>query len=1041
MSETSDIIKQKNIKRGYIKATLTRLATFSKQNLSSCSKDELLVKKQRLIEAFSEYEELNQDLLYLNPNDDENIVLVEETYYQTLTCFNQTLNSGNLQEPTAYNTTAQCSQRTKLPAINIGSFNDGYTARAYQLERNQDADPAVEEFLKYLERRALALESVEPSQNAQHTSVDNRASTTKSRPMAATHIVTGAQCSHSRVKIIGRDGTEYHVRALLDSCSQVSFVSSKLVKLLGGKPKSSDLNIIGITNKQSTIKACIPIEIQSLRSPYKTTITCQIVESVTCNLPQNKINLTGIQIPKNVVLADEKFYEPGEINMLISSDVVFQTLLLQTEPIKIELPEQPPSPAQPPSTASGPQSESTSDSTAPAPRRYLSIINTEFGHIVGGNIPCHLAQAASHKVVLKCTLAPLNDTIAQFWNTEKVPEIFSEKSSEQELCEEVFQSTVKLEDNKFQVALPLKLPLSEVNDALGDSFHFAHKRFLNLEKKLHANPALFNQYKEFINEYLQLNHGHYIDIEMYDLNKDAVYFLPHRAVINENSKTTPVRTVFDASMLTNKKISLNDLQLNGPTVQRDLYDIIILFRLGKFTFTTDIRRMFRNINVDPAYTSLQNILWRESPTETLKVIRLDSVTYGLKSSSYLATRCLDELATRYRNDYPLASSIIKENTYVDDIIYSHNDLNTILSAKDQLCNLLKLGSFHTHKWSTNDERILEGIPSTERKFESLNLQKDDYNMKALGLQLNINDDKFIISSPEPFNPEKITKRTILSYIGRIYDPMGYVGPIVVTAKAIMQRLWSSSCSWNDSPPQDVQKEWLQYTERLAKMQPITLARNIDFSDSHTAQLIGFADASSTTGYGCCLYLRLIDASGTKVTTHLLSSKSRINPVQKKNMTVPRLELNAALLLSKLVVKTYATLQLKIEIKNVYLFSDSQVVLAWLKTEITKLQAYVANRVNVIHQNTSRWRWLYVNTHENPADLISRGVQPGELNGNNLWWRGPEFLQNSKWDLSCNEPKIPQEVPEVRSCAVLASAPVCIKPNPLEFADHHFAYQE
>ncbi|XP_048479562.1 uncharacterized protein LOC125489065 [Plutella xylostella] len=208
MSETSDIVKQKNIKRGYIKATLTRLATFSKQNLSSCSKDELLVKKQRLTEAFSEYEELNQDLLYLNPNDDENIVLVEETYYQTLTCFNQTLttlNSGNLQEPTTYNTTAQCSQRTKLPAINIGSFNDGYTARAYQLERNQDADPAVEEFLKYLERRALALESAEPSQNAQHTSMDNRASTTKSRPMAATHVVTGTQCSHYAVAPDGAD--------------------------------------------------------------------------------------------------------------------------------------------------------------------------------------------------------------------------------------------------------------------------------------------------------------------------------------------------------------------------------------------------------------------------------------------------------------------------------------------------------------------------------------------------------------------------------------------------------------------------------------------------------------------------------------------------------------------------------------------------------------------------------------------------------------------------------------------------------------------
>ncbi|KAI5646282.1 pao retrotransposon peptidase domain-containing protein [Phthorimaea operculella] len=266
-------------------------------------------------------------------------------------------------------------------------------------------------------------------------------------------------------------------------------------------------------------------------------------------------------------------------------------------------------------------------------------------------------------------------------------------------------------------------------------------------------------------------------------------------------------------------------------------------------------------------------------------------------------------------------------------------------------------------------------------------------MKALGLQINIKDDQFIISSPEPFNSQKVTKRSILSYIGRIYDPMGFVGPIVVTAKAIMQKLWVSNCDWNGPPPIDVQKEWLHFTEQLANMKPITIPRNVGISDSHTAQLIGFCDAASSKAYGACLYLRLIDRSGMHVITHLLCSKSRINPLQKNKMTVPRLELNAALLLSKLVVKAHDTLQLKINISDVFLFSDSQIVLAWLKTEKTKLQAYVANRVNVIQQDTARWRWLYVNTHDNPADLISRGVQPGELNNNELWWRGPPFIQN------------------------------------------------
>ena len=102
-------------------------------------------------------------------------------------------------------------------------------------------------------------------------------------------------------------------------------------------------------------------------------------------------------------------------------------------------------------------------------------------------------------------------------------------------------------------------------------------------------------------------------------------------------------------------------------------------------------------------------------------------------------------------------------------------------------------------------------------------------------------------------------------------------------------------------------------------------------------------------YGCCVYLRVTNPNG-KIKIYLLCSKSHINALQNKNKTVPRLELNAALLLSIFMAKVYCTLKLKYDIGNVYLMTDSQIVLAWLYIEPMKLNAYVANRVKAIAKN-------------------------------------------------------------------------------------------
>ncbi|XP_047515275.1 uncharacterized protein LOC125056291 isoform X1 [Pieris napi] len=569
--------------------------------------------------------------------------------------------------------------------------------------------------------------------------------------------------------------------------------------------------------------------------------------------------------------------------------------------------------------------------------------------------------------------------------------------------------------------MPIKVPLHQINLELGESFHLAYKRFLNLEKKLHKNTNLFHEYKKFIDEYIELNHGEYININSYNLSKDPIYFLPHHAVIKENARSTKLRAVFDGSMRTNKRISLNDLLLNGPVVQKDLLETLIAFRLGTFFFICDIRRMFRCIRLDPSQRSLQNILWRESPDEDIKCIQLSTVTYGLKSSSYLATRCLIELANRYKEQFPLASSILINNTYVDDVLVNNNNKQVLLKMQTELVELLALGGFQLHKWASNCDSVLKNVQNNNFNQESeVDLSKTETSVKTLGIEFVINDDTFTSSCPEPYTSVNDSKRDILSYFSKFYDPLGLIGPIFVRAKVIMQKLWASNTDWDSPPPQDIRQMWIEFVRDLSQMEPLSVPRCAIANNCEVIQLLGFADASSVA-YGCCLYLRSIDTQGN-VHIQLLCSKSRINPLNKR-LTTPRLELNAVLLLTKLTVKVLNALSANnIKCDNTYLFSDSQIVLAWLKIDFAKLQTYVANRVRVITELSHNYHWLYVNTDENPADCLSRGLHPNELKANNMWLYGPSFLRDKDYKFYLKS-EIVTQLPELKQNITRA---VCVK---------------
>lgn len=241
-------------------------------------------------------------------------------------------------------------------------------------------------------------------------------------------------------------------------------------------------------------------------------------------------------------------------------------------------------------------------------------------------------------------------------------------------CEERFlKDPIIRSDGRFQVKLPFKIsPQSE--NFLGDSYNQAKFRLLRLEKRFEVNTALKEKYSEIINEYLELNHMHEASESEINDTKRA-YFLPHHAVMKESSTTTKVRVVYDASAKTSNGKSLNEQLLVGPTVQEDVFSILIRWRMFKIGFTSDIEKMYRQIIMDPDDAKFQRILWRNNPNEEIKQYILDTVTFGTASAPYQATRSLIKISDDVTETHPECSKILKLSCYVDDVVSGSHDIN------------------------------------------------------------------------------------------------------------------------------------------------------------------------------------------------------------------------------------------------------------------------------------------------------------------------------------------------------------------------------
>ncbi|XP_038106952.1 uncharacterized protein LOC119766466 [Culex quinquefasciatus] len=708
------------------------------------------------------------------------------------------------------------------------------------------------------------------------------------------------------VLVDGKCSTPIPCRVLLDSASQMNFVTERFANLLSLKLKPADYTVSGLNGNKTRISRRLRATIRSRHGNFAAELDFLVTPRITGELPVKSFDASEWPISSELVLADPAFNKRGRVDMLIGAEY-FWNLLLDG---RYEL----------------------------GPDRPV-LRNTKLGWIAGGVI-------ASDATVVARTLCqtseeePLIELLKSFYKVEACDEIRSSPTADDEMCLEHFQRThERTEEGRYVV----RHPFNERKRELGDSREMALRRFLALERKLDKQPELKEQYSQFIREYEQLGHMREIE-EAPNEDPGSAFYLPHHCVLRPTSTTTKLRVVFDGSAKTSTGVSINDVLRIGPTIQNDLTAILLRFRGFQFVLTLDIPKMFRQVRVHPEETRYQRIFWRYDRNDFLTVRELLTVTYGLGPSPFQATMALKQAAADHEDEFPRAAEVVDKGTYMDDVLTGADTLAEACELQREMTGLLAKACFGAHKWCANHSDLLREVPE-ELRGNSFEVTDDSSKtiVKTLGVTWNPFEDWFSVSVPDFDDLEEVTRRKLLSQLAKIFDPLGFFGPVITYAKLILREVGELHIEWDDPVPTDIGEKWRSFRIELTALREVRLPRWISWKGALKLELHGYADASDLA-YGACIYVKGFFAN-EETEMRLICSKSRILPKKRKpkekTISTPRAELLAALLLARMVVKFLSATELKFE--SVHLWSDSQIVLAWLKKLPQLLQTFVSNR--------------------------------------------------------------------------------------------------
>ncbi|KFM63037.1 hypothetical protein X975_02648, partial [Stegodyphus mimosarum] len=620
--------------------------------------------------------------------------------------------------------------------------------------------------------------------------------------------------------------------------------------------------------------------------------------------------------------------------------------------------------------------------------KHLYIAETIFGHTIQGQVE------SKNRKINCCTVSVEgeNNELKKFWDLEVmgIVENNEKNSTDLEIIND-FQNNLKFKNGRYEA----KLLWNKSRDLLRNNLEVAKRRFAGLENKFKCNEMLFEEYNNILREQAHLG-----IVEVCPENSSTCnsYYMPHHPVIRDDKTTTKVRIVYDASSKSNDALSLNDCLQPGPNLNPNILDIILKFRENRIAFSADIEKAFLQISIAEEDRDYLRFLYFKNLDRKENIIsyKMTRATFGVTCSPFILACTIKHHIDKYKNSNFKTFEMLNSNLYVDDLFSGATTVEEALNLSNEAVKILAEGGFNLRKFETNSLELKQKW--LEEKLISLNNDTPCTSLKVLGLIWNNDEDvlglelKPLLSS---MNTD-CTKRNVLKIAAKIFDPSGFIAPFVIRIKCLLQQLWLQGVTWDDVFSGELENDWKRWLSEIKELKMLKIPRyyfHVPNLDMDTVQLHIFSDANPNA-YGSVAYLRYRTDEHKFETTFVLA-KSRVAPLKK--LTLPRLELMGALVGAR--VANY--LKNVLHVSNVILWSDSEIVLHWIKSRAKKWKPFIANRISEIHEISDPCAWRHCEGKLNPADIITKGCSAKELIDFPKWWHGPAFLSlpESQWPKS------------------------------------------
>ena len=307
------------------------------------------------------------------------------------------------------------------------------------------------------------------------------------------------------------------------------------------------------------------------------------------------------------------------------------------------------------------------------------------------------------------------------------------------------------------------------------------------------------------------------------VNDDAtndVHYLPHHPV-KKDSLTTPIRIVYDCSCRgSGQSASLNNCLTAGPPFLNNLCAILLRFRIHAFALSTDIEKAFLHVKLH----SSEHL---ESNDIQFQTYRFTMIPFGASSSPFILGAVLD----LHLSNSPLqVAADMRDNIYVDNILSGCDTEEELLAYYSQSRDVMSQANFNLRSWSTNSKRLQEVTRQD-------NTSDPSTTVGILGLRWNITTDMLSLSTRKlPAINTFVTKRDILQASSQIFDPLGWVTPVTVRAKILLQEIWLTKLTWDEPLPDMIKDRWTAILADLREL-PNLLIPRLYFPHSQTGKSI------------------------------------------------------------------------------------------------------------------------------------------------------------------------------------------------------------